>query len=137
MTKQEVRVELDEQDKELLDKQFEEDLKNAKAELGRAKISLDEHEFVLKQHKDILELMDNSREVILNNMEVIDPRYKYETLPEYSALLKAQESLKFDQNYFMLKEQSIPGLEKTVKAKKEAIKSLSEKIEKMSGESNE
>lgn len=122
------------EDKELFQKQVEEDLANAERELERAIKNLEEHDFVYKQQLRILDLMTKAKDVILNNVEVVTATYKYETMPEYTALLQAQESLKFDQSYYTLKEQSIPSMERTIEAKKEAIKSLTDKIEKMKGE---
>jgi hypothetical protein len=127
-------VEMTEEDKELFQKQLDEDLANAEKELERANKNLAEHEFVYKQQCEILNLMTKAKDVILNNVDVVNATYKYETMPEYTALLKAQESLKFDQSYYTLKEQSIPSMERTIKAKKETIKSLKEKINKMKGD---
>jgi len=132
--KEKVTVEMTEEDKELFNKQFVEDLANAEVELERSEKNLKEHEFVYEQQLKILDLMTKAKDVIINNIEVVNPTYKYEGLPEYTELLRAQESLKFDQSYYSLKEQSIPSMEKTLKAKKEAIVSLKEKISKMKGD---
>ena len=136
---QKVEMELNETeqqifDEDLMKEQFESDLKNAEDELSRGEKNLKEHEFIYGQQLDILKALEDSYELILNNLEVVNPVYKYETLPEYTKLIQAQKRLEFNQQLFSLKEQSIPSMEKTIEAKKVAIKSLKEKIEKMKGE---
>jgi len=135
MTDEKMKMSPEEQ--ELLEQQFARDLENAKQEIVRGEQNLKEHEFVLEQQREILRLIEESKEKVLAHMKVVNPLYAYETLPEYTELLKAQQSLKWEQEIFMLKEKSIPGLEKTVAAKKEHLESLRAKIATMEGGDDE
>ena len=125
------------EEQELLQQQFSRDLENAKAELERAIKNKEEHEFVLNQYVDILDLMLKAKDKVVQHMKVVSPVYEYETLPEYTDLITAQHKLQWEQNIFKIKEQTIPSLEKTVKAKEEGIESLKEKIAKLEGDSDE
>jgi len=119
---------------ELMKEQFEADLKNKEDEILRGKKNLVDHEFVYDQQVEILRLLEAAYDTILENLIAVNPVWKYETTEEYVKLHKAQQKLKLDQELFQLKEQSIPSMEKTIAAKKEAIKSLEDGIAKMKGE---
>ena len=121
-------------EEELLKKQFERDLENAKQELARAEQNLKEHEFVLEMTERQLDAFKKVKNIIVEGCKPLEPVFEYETNDDYIEYLKIAKELEVEQHIFKLAEQSIPSLKMTIEAKEKAIKSLKEKIAKMEGE---
>ena len=128
---------MEEEMKQLFEEQFKKDLANAKEELERAQQNIVEHQFVLDQQVKILEVLEKAKPVILANMKPLNPQFAYEEKDEFVEYLTVAEELKLAQEIFKIKDKSIPGLEKTIKAKEASVKSLTEKIAKLEGDQNE
>lgn len=136
--KQETNVKVDTQENEVLfEEQFKADLANAEEEFFRGEHNLKTHEMALKMMKDQLAAYKGVKDVIVNKCAPIEPQYEYETDETYLGFLKVAKELEVNQDIWKLEEQGIPSMEKTILAKIENLANLSDKIEKMRGDSNE
>lgn len=125
-----------EKTKELMEVNFEEDLKNAERELTQGTESLNEHKELLVLHEEIVEIYKEVKDVIIDGGKRIIPEFEFEKDPKYWAYKKKVDKLHIMQDYNQLQDRVIMQLKKTVSAKQEAVTSLIEKIARMKGDDN-
>ena len=119
-------------EQELLEQQFSKDLENAKEEKLRAELSIKEHETMLKEFEELQPMLEKYVGKISPGLiKKLEPEYAYEQDDEYWVLMAQVQKIEWLQKYFSNKDRSIKSMKDTVKAKKEHLESLNEKISRM------
>ena len=136
----EQKVNLEQEDVEQLlpdnfmKEQIEADIKNKTEEVERNKVSIKEHTFVLDLSRKQLAAYKEAKEIIIEKCNPLEPQFEFEKDETYIKFLKVAKRLGIEQDIFKIEEQTIPGLERTLKAKAENVEKTLAEIERLKGE---
>lgn len=105
------------------------DTENVKAEIeliGKSLESLEKNKAILEEKRAVHGRMF---ELQLENLEVVNPHFKYETLPEYQELHKRHTEIAWDMKDRFEYQKYIDQVDSSIETHKEQIESLKKKLE--------
>ena len=93
----------------------------------------------IKYHKDLLKRLEEDEKVVFrryeimdNNFEIVNPIWKYETVPEFIELIKKELDLKKEQDKNLF-DKNREQIKLVIVKQKEALKSVDEEIKRLNG----